>query len=248
MAPRSLVFSVALLSISSFFPHDAGDHELGIVRITAVLPDGAVALFTGTHLGDGWVLTCGHCCEARNQRVDVRILSSKTWTPVRRVKGTVICHDQEADVGFIRLTPQHGLRTAYRLAPRDYRLRPGDAVSAYDWRKVNDREQLYSITRRVTGINVYVAPGNIETSGLPKPGASGGPLVVQKDGWIVGVTTSGNLDDRRGIHTGLSPIYRLIDRCLRRRMSSQRILALTARNLSIQRASMVRATNDRMIP
>lgn len=218
MAPRLLILSVVLLSISSSVPPHDLNHELGIVRINAELSDGAIASFTGTHLGDGWILTCGHCCEARNRRVDVRILSSSSWVTSRRVRGTIVCHDEDADIGFIRLERRHGLRTAYRLAPRDYRLKPGDPVWAYDWQQLRgDTVKLYPIIRTITAINAYVGADNIETSGLPKPGASGGPLVVQRDRWIVGVTTSGNLDHARGIHTGLKPIHRLMDRCIRSR-------------------------------
>lgn len=217
MTQRAILLAAILLPVPSDTLQDYSGGELGIVRIKAVISEDVSAWFTGTHLGDGWILTCGHCCESKRRLVDVQILSRRTQTPVRTVRGIIVCHDPTADVGFIRLERSHGLRTRYRLAPADTELFAGDEVTAYDWRTRHGEEQLYPVNRLVTGINVYVAPDNIETSGMPKDGASGGPLVLPASGRIVGVTTAANIDDGRGIHTGLRPVYRLFERCRRER-------------------------------
>ena len=212
---RLMLLPAVLLFVSSDTSPSYSSDELGIVRIKAVISENTDAYFTGAHIGGGWILTCGHCCESKSRSVQVRILSRQTRTAVRSVKGVIVCHDSAADIGFIRLERHHGLRTAYKLAPRNFSLDAYDEVVAFDWRDRLGQEQLYSINRRITGINVYVAPDNIETAGMPKDGASGGPLILAGSGRIVGVTTAANVDDGRGIHTGLRPIYRLLERCQR---------------------------------
>lgn len=213
MTLKSIFIPLILLSASSFIPRDVASDELGIVRIKAELSDIATAYFTGTHIGDGLILTCGHCCESKRRDVEVRILSERDQTWSRNVRGVIVCYDHDADVGLIQLERNHGLRAAYQLAPRGFRLYRGDEVVACDWRDFNDQEQLYAVNSRITGINLYMAPDNIETTSMPRDGASGGPLFMRHSRRIIGVTTAANIDDRRGIHTGLEPIYRLLEQC-----------------------------------
>lgn len=214
MAARAYVLPLVLLLVSSDTSYHTADGELGIVRIRAEVSDSVTAYFTGTHIGDRLILTCGHCCESKLKDVEVRILSETTRTAIRSVRGRIVCHNPNTEIGLIQLERHHGLHTACRLAPRDFRLFTNDRVIAYDWRDVSGQEQIYSIDRRVTGVNVYLGSDNIETDGMPREGASGGPLVTFNDRLVVGVTTAANVDAGRGIHTGLQPIYDLLDSCL----------------------------------
>lgn len=197
--------------------------DLGFVRIRTTQPNGDMVYFTGTHITQDVILSCGHCCRAAggpNGRVDVFILDEKTWMPYRQTTATVICLNHEADVGLLKFDVAQSLKTAYKLAPRGHKVEAGDPVIAYTWRPENRSERLISERRSVTRVNRYLGPANIETTGLPQGGDSGGPLVQEKSRWIIGVTSAADQRDRRGLYCGLSPIYDLLDRCASGKMAT----------------------------
>ncbi|MBT6158255.1 MAG: trypsin-like peptidase domain-containing protein [Planctomycetaceae bacterium] len=195
-------------------PVDAAD--LGLVRIRTHLTNGDIVYFTGAHIGNDLILSCGHCCQAASgpgARSEVLILSADTWMPYRRTTASVLCLNHEADVGLLRFDKPQTLKTAYKLAPRGHKVQAGDGVFAYTWRPQNRSEHLFSLRQVVTDVNRYLGPANIETTGLPRGGDSGGPLIHDKTRWIIGVTSAADHHNRRGLYCGLSPIYDLLDHC-----------------------------------
>lgn len=188
--------------------------ELGIVHIHAVNANSiGHSISTGSHLGEGWVLTCGHCVRssATGMDVEIEIYSDETGRATRTVPGTIVYFDRQSDIGLIRLRPGHALATSYRLAPRGSVLAPGDDVIGFDWVDGLQGEQLVAIEKKVTYINRYLGPENIETTVRPKGGSSGGPLVLRDGGWIVGVTQGALVGSDRGLYVGLEAIYRALE-------------------------------------
>ena len=201
-----------MTSVDAGFAESA---ELGIVRIRATTSDyRGHAYSTGTHLGDGWILTCGHCSKsmADGGIVEVQILSSTTGRATRKVRGRVVYSDAEAELGLIRLENGHGLYAAFELAPRGYRVLPGDEVVGFDWQAVGDGERLYSITRHVTFVNRYLGAANIETTGRPRIGSSGAPLVSKRDGRVIGVTHGALVHEDGGLYTATAAIYQFLEK------------------------------------
>ncbi|MEQ9409473.1 MAG: serine protease [Fuerstiella sp.] len=189
--------------------------ELGIVRIRTETSDAqAHAYSTGTHLGNGLILTCGHCAASmtKDRTVEVQILSALTWKAVRKVRGTIIHSDRAAELGLIRLAAGHGLKAGFELAPRGYRVVPGDTVVSYNWYRDDHGEMLYSVTSHVTHVNRYLGAENIETSGRPEAGSSGAPLVTKRGGLVIGITHGALVHEDRGLHTSVEALYRFMDR------------------------------------
>jgi hypothetical protein len=64
----------------------------------------------------------------------------------------------------------------------------------------------------VTDLNKYRGPDNVECTGLPVQGRSGGGL-FSRGGEVVGVCFAADPKDERGLYAGLAPIHRLLDTC-----------------------------------
>ncbi|MCA9079729.1 MAG: trypsin-like peptidase domain-containing protein [Planctomycetaceae bacterium] len=69
------------------------------------------------------------------------------------------------------------------------------------------REQI-----RVTAVDKYVGPHNIECTGIPVRGRSGGGLFNQQ-GELVGVCIAADTKGQRGLYAGLHAIHGLLDDC-----------------------------------
>lgn len=206
-----LVLTGVMLSTAT-----ARAEDLGIVRVvTRPAADKSVGHFTATHLGDGLLLTCGHCCRhagGAGVLVDVRVLSREDRELGRTEPGVVLCHDESVDLGFIRLTRPEALMTSYELAPRDISLATGQPVLQYTW-KDPAMGRLYSVRSFITQVNLFQGPQNIETKFAPVQGDSGAPLVDRQTGTIIGVTTGADYWNRFGVHTGITAVYDLATRC-----------------------------------
>ncbi|MCC7421058.1 MAG: trypsin-like peptidase domain-containing protein [Planctomycetaceae bacterium] len=207
-------WAIGILSVVLAW-NSAVAEDLGFVRIEARIEQGrAIVAFNGAQIGRGLILTCAHCCQSaggRGAAVSVQILAAGTWKPYRTVRGVVLCYDPASDCGLIRLEDPDALATAYVLAPRRTVMQPGDEVHAFRWQASS--ESLSPVRGEITRMNPYVGSPVIETSTAPRPGDSGGPLILAERRQIVGVTSALNLELQRGIYCGLDPIWQLIDRC-----------------------------------
>lgn len=189
--------------------------DVAIVRLEAKGENGRVlVLSTGTHIGNGLILTCAHCCKAsggRGAKAVAHIPSSKTLVVQRTVPVTVMCYDRDADVGLMVCDDKEAIDTSYELAPRGYELRAGSRVHIYGWNGGGKAETLFSAEQKITRVNPYMGAANIEITGVPRQGMSGGPLVTADDLLIVGVAVAADPMNNRGIYCGLEPIYKLLE-------------------------------------
>ena len=214
VAPLSRKVWLGALLWVSLFPALTAAADLGIVRVVAQPPGQSVAQFTATHIGNGVLLSCGHCCRyagGPQASVEVLVLHSETRQPYRSIPGRVLCYDPKADVGLLRLDNPEELKTTYQLAPPQYQARVGLPVLLYGWNTAGN--QLHSIRSVVTNVDMFVGPPNLVTRDHPHPGDSGSPLVSLSDGFIIGVTTAADLYDRFGVHCGTPPIHQLLAGC-----------------------------------
>jgi hypothetical protein len=189
--------------------------DLAVVRVntrgTAARP---AAKFTATHLGNGVLLTCGHCCKAAGgigSRLDVEILSVDNWRVYRTASATVSCYNEPADVGVLLFDNRQAMQSHCTLAPRDYLLDLGAPVLLYTW--APDGAQLRSVPTTITNINLFAGAPNLETKAAPVPGDSGAPLVLRGERLVIGVTTGADYWNRFGVHSGLQAIHDVLQRC-----------------------------------
>ncbi|HVV99261.1 MAG TPA: serine protease, partial [Planctomycetaceae bacterium] len=160
-----------------------------------------------SRLGRTLILTCGHLFRkiGADAVIEVDVFQGKrTQTFV----GKPVKCDFEADVALLEIPTDARLSCA-RIAPPGFVLRKGAYVQSIGCGGGEDptRQRL-----RVTALNRYRGPDNIECTGVPVQGRSGGGLFTA-EGAIVGVCTAADPQDKRGLYAGLQPVHDLLDDC-----------------------------------
>ena len=157
--------------------------------------------------GKSVILTCGHILRklGKNAVIEVDLFcdgSSNPQTTIAQILET----DLEADVGLLAIAPEQQL-PVIRLA------------IGKDLPKVNDRVfsigcgggKLPSIEEHtVTAINGFDGPDNLECTGVPLQGRSGGGLFMGTE--QVGVCILADANYKRGIYTAMKPVAQLLQK------------------------------------
>ncbi|MBC7819783.1 MAG: trypsin-like peptidase domain-containing protein [Planctomycetaceae bacterium] len=165
---------------------------------------------TGTvidsHEGRTTILTCGHIFRKLDDKsvIEVDVFhGAKHETFV----GTVLRYDLEADVGLLWIPTTRtlpvaavaGLPTAPTVGQHVFSVgcSGGDPPS--------------KLQHRVTALNRYLGPDNVECTGVPIQGRSGGGL-FDTAGRLIGVCIAADQRDQRGLYSGLKPIHELLNK------------------------------------
>jgi thiol-disulfide isomerase/thioredoxin len=182
------------------------------VRIRVADPKGE-NFGTGTVIdsrtGRTLVLTCGHIFRnlGPSHRIVVEVFTDTTGDTCESYVGKVIKYDLEADCGLISI-PAEGLSVS-PLAKTGNGLVKGTPVLSIGCGGGN-RPTVHQM--RVTALNRYLGPDNIECDDLPVEGRSGGGLFT-KSGQLIGVCTAADKKEKRGLYCGLKPLHKLLDQC-----------------------------------
>lgn len=155
--------------------------------------------------GEAIILTCGHIFRHvdKNGVVEVDVFDEDR-KPEMYV-GKVIKFDPAADVGLVSIKTDAALATV-SLASLDRPLETGVKVVSIGCGggELPSKEEL-----AVTAINRYDGPDNIECTGMPIQGRSGGGLFRGNE--VVGVCIAADRDQHRGVYAALKPVYALIE-------------------------------------
>ncbi|OYW24554.1 MAG: hypothetical protein B7Z55_01845 [Planctomycetales bacterium 12-60-4] len=159
-----------------------------------------------SRVGRTLILTCGHIFRQLGEdgivEVDVFISGQKPVTYV----GKVITFDLETDIGLVAIPTSQRI-AAIPLASIDKPLQVGDSLVSIGCGggDLPSRENV-----EVTAINKYTGAANIECTGLPVQGRSGGGLFHNKE--LVGVCIAADPKDHRGVFTALGPVYEILEK------------------------------------
>ncbi len=157
--------------------------------------------------GETILLTVGHIF----RKIDGNsVVSVDIYVPelgrVRTFAGKIIKYDLGRDLGVFKInTPT--VFPALPIASIGEGSAVGDAVTSYGCGGGNPPKAL---GHTVTVINRYAGPENIECTGAPEQGRSGGCL-LGKDGKIVGVCLAADNRDQRGLYSGIRPIHEFLE-------------------------------------
>ncbi len=151
------------------------------------------------------ILTCGHIFRKLDDRSVIEADVFGGSRPETFV-GRVLRYDLEADVGLMVIPTNRPLPTAI-VSGLSAASTIGQHVFSVG---CSGGEMPSKLQHRVTAFNRYLGPDNVECTGLPIQGRSGGGL-FDTQGRLVGVCIAADPRDQRGLYAGLKPIHALLD-------------------------------------
>ncbi len=167
-----------------------------------------------SRVGRTAILTCGHIfrphktkgkesAAPKSVEVDIFLADGQPVTYV----GKVIEYDLEGDVGLVTI-PTAGILPMTPLAPLTETPAVNDPLMSIG---CGGGENPSAEPVRLTALNRYDGPDNIECTGVPMQGRSGGGL-FDNHGQLVGVCIAADQEGRRGLYAGMTPIQQLLGR------------------------------------
>jgi len=151
--------------------------------------------------GEALVLTCGHIFRDSKGQGRVTIDLYGDGAP-QDVPARVIAYDLESDLGFLSFRPGVNVAAA-KIAPPGSAVRPGDPVVNIG---CNHGETATARVSRVTTIDKFIGPPNLQVAGQPVQGRSGGGL-FSADGYVIGVCNAADPEDDEGLYAALTAIH-----------------------------------------
>ena len=154
--------------------------------------------------GRSVILTCGHLLDqlGPDARLEIDVfMNGRSRTYV----GKALQYDMKADVGLIEIRTMTSLPVA-EPAESDKRLAVGDDLFSIGCSRGEDPSRR---DVRLTALNRYRGPDNIECTVVPLHGRSGGGLFAA-DGTLVGVCSAADHEDKRGLYAGRSAVQEFL--------------------------------------
>ncbi|MGE3314468.1 MAG: trypsin-like peptidase domain-containing protein [Planctomycetaceae bacterium] len=150
------------------------------------------------------ILTCGHIFRElkKDSTIEVDIFEAGRSEPY---VGTLIDFDSDSDVGLIAI-PTANKIPSVPVASLVESARKGDHVTSIG---CGGGEMPTEQELRVTALNRYLGPENIECTGVPIQGRSGGGL-FNADGNVIGVCIAADPKEQRGLYAGLQCIHDML--------------------------------------
>jgi hypothetical protein len=171
---------------------------------------------TGTiidiHRGEALVVTCGHLFRESAGKGSIQVDIFRDGQP-RTLPGRLISYDLKRDIAMLSFAPGQPI-SPVKVASSGLGIARGVAVFSIGC----DKGQRPSVREsRVTAIDRYLGPPNIEVAGQPVDGRSGGGL-FSVDGRLIGICNAADPADNEGIYAGLPTIHWELDRIHQRRI------------------------------
>jgi S1-C subfamily serine protease len=156
--------------------------------------------------GEALLITCGHLFRETKGEAPVKVELFESGPQgvrvVESVTGTVISYDLHRDVAFVSIRPTHTVCVA-PVAPPRTPIAKGDLAASVG---CNNGQDPTVLPTRITWLDRYQGPPNIEAAGAPVEGRSGGALFNDK-GQLVGVCFAADYEGNRGLYAGLQSIH-----------------------------------------
>ena len=210
VAPNVSGEAVSLAAPSS--PPANSSLERKLLAATARLrveDSGSVSRGTGTVIdcreGEALILTCGHIFRdsAGKGRVEVDLFAAGG---PRGVAGQVVSWDLKRDLALVSIFTDAALE-AVRVGSPELIVKPGDPVVTIGCDGGSDPTPLQS---RITAVDKYLGPANLQVAGQPVQGRSGGGLFAA-DGTLIGVCNAADPADNEGLFAALPAIHEQLE-------------------------------------
>jgi S1-C subfamily serine protease len=178
------------------------------VRISVEDPTG-VSHGSGTLIdarnGEALVLTCAHIFRDSQGKGTV-LVDVFGAQPQPKLPGRVVSYDLKRDVALVSVRPAGPVVTV-PVAPPGHATRVGDRVASVGCDGGADPTVRES---RVSALNKFLGPPNVEVAGQPVEGRSGGGL-FSADGCVIGVCNAADPADNEGLYAAVATIHAQLD-------------------------------------
>ena len=179
------------------------------VRLTIRDPQGS-SYGSGTLIdsrsGEALVLTCGHIFRDSQGKGQISVDLSAPQAP-RNVPGRLVGYDLKNDVGLVSIRPGVPVHVAH-VAPAGQPIARGDKVISVG---CNNGGAATALESKITAIDKFLGPANLQVAGLPVQGRSGGGL-FSSDGLVIGVCNAADPADNEGLYAALATIHNQLDK------------------------------------
>jgi thiol-disulfide isomerase/thioredoxin len=191
-------------------PRDALGHGLMAATARLRVEDASgVSWGTGTVIdcrqGEALILTCGHIFRDSEGKGRVEVDLFAPGGP-RGVAGQVVAWDLRRDLALVSIFTDAKLQ-AVRVGSADRRVQPGEAVVTVGCNGGADPTIHHS---RITAVDKYLGPANVQVAGQPVQGRSGGGLFAI-DGTLIGVCNAADPADNEGLFAALPAIHEQLE-------------------------------------
>lgn len=159
-----------------------------------------------SRIGRTLIVTCGHIFRHLEKNSSIEVDVFTTGRP-ETYDGKVVRYDLDADVGLISI-PSDVLPACRVAAPGERILKGMPVLSVGCGGGEPPSEQKH----RVTALNLFLGPDNIECSGVPVQGRSGGGLFTN-EGLLIGICNAADPRYEQGMYAGLKTVHQLLDQC-----------------------------------
>ncbi len=161
--------------------------------------------------GDALIVTCGHIFRESQGKgqvtVDLFEAAPEGVRVVGKVSAQMFSYDLDRDVALLTIKPNRPVSVA-PIAPPQTVVQRGDRVASIGCSNGQDPTIL---STRITTLDRYQGFPNIEASGAPVEGRSGGGL-FNLQGQLVGVCLGADYEGNEGLYAALESIHGELDR------------------------------------
>lgn len=155
--------------------------------------------------GEALILTCGHIFrDSKGQgRIEVDLFGPRAS---QRIPGRLVKYDMKTDVGLVAIRVPEPV-VAARVAPPGHQLERGQSVISVGCDNGADPTARHS---RVSSLNKFLGPANVQVAGQPVEGRSGGGL-FSPEGLVVGVCNAADPQDQEGLFAAAECIHAILN-------------------------------------
>ncbi|NOY43348.1 MAG: trypsin-like serine protease [Planctomycetes bacterium] len=180
----------------------------------AVKDSGGVSAGTGTIVdarqGEALILTCGHLFRSSNGQGPITVTmfqAGPTGAEVRSTAvGRLVDFDLDRDLALVSFRPEVAVQPI-PIAPTGAALTPGAAVTSVG---CNNGQNPTLLATKITAVDRYQGPPNVEIAGAPVEGRSGGGL-FNAQGQLIGVCFAADPQSNEGLYASLPSVQAKLD-------------------------------------
>jgi len=155
--------------------------------------------------GEALILTCGHIFRDSQGKGRIEVDCFGAEGP-RGVAGQVVAWDLKRDLALVSIFTEQAIEPV-RVGGTDRGTRAGEAVVTVGCDGGAEPSIHHS---RITAVDKYLGPANVQVAGQPVQGRSGGGLFAV-DGTLIGVCNAADPADNEGLFAALPTIHEQLE-------------------------------------